>query len=108
MYGSKLKEIIEKAGYTQKEVADKIGTSQQNLSAWLNKEYPPLEGIEKICHSFNITLPEFFSDIDTSAITLTEQEKKIIKLFKQLPKELKLIAIDSVFSLLSAYNLIQK
>jgi transcriptional regulator with XRE-family HTH domain len=59
-YGNTLKELIDKSGFRQKEIAEKVGVTPANISQWVTKAYPPLEGIEKVCEVLNISLAEFF------------------------------------------------
>lgn len=57
-------------GYSQRELAEKIGIPSTTLSFWERSEYPSLEGIIKICEVFKLNLWEFFID-DYSGIKKT-------------------------------------
>ena len=59
-YGTRLRELLESQGLKQADIADKINVSRSTVSFWINAEYPPLEGIEKICKALNIPVYRFF------------------------------------------------
>ncbi len=48
-FGKKIKYYLKQKGLQQYEAAEKLGTSQQNVSQWVGKSHPPLEAIEKVC-----------------------------------------------------------
>lgn len=62
MYGKKIKWMREHYGYSQRELANKIGVPPSTISFWEKSEYPSLEGIVKICNAFNLNIWEFFID----------------------------------------------
>ena len=62
MYGKRIKKLREHYGYSQRELAEKLGIPSTTLSFWERAEYPSLEGIIKICGIFNMSSWEFFID----------------------------------------------
>jgi transcriptional regulator with XRE-family HTH domain len=62
MYGEKIKKMREHYGYSQRELADKMGIPSTTLSFWERSDFPSLEGIIKVCDVFKINLWEFFID----------------------------------------------
>lgn len=59
-YGSTIKGLREKAGMTQRELAEKLCVTAQAISKWENGvNQPDLGTIEKICEIFSCTLDEF-------------------------------------------------
>jgi len=59
-YGSQLKSIITSRNVVYSRLAEDLNVATSTISNWCNSEYPPLEGIEKVCEYFNIPLSEFF------------------------------------------------
>jgi transcriptional regulator with XRE-family HTH domain len=59
-YGEKLKNLREHYGYSQRELALKIGINQANISFWEKADYPSLDGITKVCEFLKIPIYEFF------------------------------------------------
>ena len=68
-YGGNLRELIKKSGLNQLQLAEKINVSGSTITHWCNAEYPPLEGVEKICKYLDVSLSEFFqtSELDDIA-----------------------------------------
>lgn len=70
----KIKELREEFQYTQKELADKIGNVQRNVSNWENgSSEPDCETLVRLANVFGVTLDELFgrnTPDDTTAITL--------------------------------------
>lgn len=66
--GEKIREIRIKSGITQKQLAEKLNTSQQNLAQYENgKRKPKIETLEKISSALDIPLYEL-TDIQTAII----------------------------------------
>jgi transcriptional regulator with XRE-family HTH domain len=60
-FGDVLKELREKAGLSQVELAEKAGTSQRAISFWeQNKREPALSNIQKLCDALGVTCDVFF------------------------------------------------
>lgn len=61
--GKKIKYIRTEKGITQKELASKLGTSQQNLAQYENgKRNPKLETVRKIAEALDVTISELQPD----------------------------------------------
>jgi len=57
--GNKIKTYRNKLGYTQEELADKIGVSRQSVSKWeSNKTYPEMSKIVNLAEMFSVS-PEY-------------------------------------------------
>ncbi len=93
-YGWKLRYLIKEKGFNQEEIAKKIDVSKSTLSFWVNSEYPPLHGIEKICEVLNIDLYKFFMgerDLDNILPPGIEPYHiEFIRKLNSLPKEKRL------------------
>ena len=65
--GKRIKEIRKANGLTQKELSEKLGTSQQNLAQYENgKRQPKFETLRRIAKALDVGLDEFMSDTELS------------------------------------------
>lgn len=46
---------------SQAELAEKTGVSRPNISFWENADFPPLEGIDRVCRALGMELWKFFA-----------------------------------------------
>ena len=65
--GKRIKEIRKANGITQKELSEKLGTSQQNIAQYENgKRQPKFETLRRIAKALDVGLDEFMSDTELS------------------------------------------
>lgn len=82
-YGGRIKELRERHGLTQKELAEKLGVSAQAVSKWENNvNQPDVSTIRKLCAIFGISVDEFLQEsipqnMATPNITLTQNAQAI-------------------------------
>ena len=63
--GESLRELRTLAGFSQKEFAEKLGTTQQRVSEWeMNKCEPSLYRVVKILAILDITFDELIDGVD--------------------------------------------
>lgn len=75
MYGKKLRELRKIEGWTQQEVANKLGVSKQTYSHYENeKRKPGLEMIKKLAEVYQVDLDRVFGNVSVS--TVAEKEEK--------------------------------
>ncbi len=80
-FSKKLKKIMFEKGFTQKDLAEKLGVSQAFISSWqVGKRNPKLSSMKKISKALNIPVDYFFESSDET------NDKKNIKIL-QLEKE---------------------
>lgn len=97
-YGSRLREVIKDSEYNQVELAEKIGVSKSTISFWINAEYPPLDGIEKVCNEIGMPLYAFFmtdKDIE-DFMGLDLQWLEIGKIVQPWPVEVKSLFYEQI------------
>ncbi|WP_299760910.1 XRE family transcriptional regulator [uncultured Pontibacter sp.] len=58
--GKRIKEIVEKSRITNKELADRVGTSENNIYKIYNKEHISTDVLLKISNALNIEIHSFF------------------------------------------------
>src|SRR5690606_24730301 len=63
MYGKKLKELRTIEGWTQEEVAKKIGVSKQTYSHYENeKRRPSLDMVRELAAVYNVNIDDIFAE----------------------------------------------
>ena len=81
-YGGRIKELRERHGLTQKELAEKLGVSAQAVSKWENNvNQPDVSTIRKLCAIFGISVDEFLQEsipqnMATPNITLRKTRRR--------------------------------
>jgi len=88
-YGDRLKWIIKNRGFSQRDVALKLGIAETTLSPWISKEFPPLEAIESVCRILQIPVSRFFAEDSDSYVEVSAEEMQILKAFGEFPEERK-------------------
>ena len=67
-FRTRIKELCQEQGITQKELAEKMGISDISLNKTLRGEYPQLQTLEKIANTLNIPITELFEKPTTGDI----------------------------------------
>lgn len=88
----KLKELRLEAELSQKELADKFGTTQRNISNWeAGNNEPDIEMIIKIAKFFDVSTDYLLSFDHDSGISIPHfSDEMLINIIKKLPKNKKL------------------
>lgn len=88
MYGQNLRELRKIEGWTQEEVATKLGISKQTYSHYENeKRKPGLETIRKLAAVYQVDIDKIFSETDIEGLTLKE-ENDIAKKLENMMEDL--------------------
>ena len=78
--GEKIAALRKERGLTQKQLAEKIYTSDKNLSKWeTGKALPSLEFLLSLCAELNVPIDAFTDENFTSSDILNAQRQKQIK-----------------------------
>ena len=89
-----------KRGWTLSKLATEIGVSDTTVYAWFNEQnyQSSRKTIEEVCDVFNITLAEFYSNIDFD--NLKAQEVVLLEAFRKANDEdkEKIIEIVKIFA----------
>ena len=87
-------------GWSLNALAEKIGVSSNTVYSWFNnqKYNPSRKSIEKICEAFEMSLTEFYAEIDSQ--NLSTQEMLLLDTFRRVPDSLKdkMLKIISLFT----------
>ena len=90
----KIKDMCFQRGWSMYELAQEAGITQSTLSSIMTRGNPPkIETLECICEAFSISLSQFFLD-DESVEVLSEDEKKLIMLYRKLSPNKQAALID--------------
>lgn len=103
----KIQKLRKDAGYSQEQLAEKLGVSRQAVSKWENGTASPgMDRLQDICHVFGLSLGELVGadaddrESDLEQIQLYEDEIKKLKSQKQFQKILILgIAVTAIILL---------
>ena len=69
------------------ELAQESGITQSTLTSMLKRGNPPkIDTLSCLCEAFGITLAQFFME-DENLEFLSEEEKELVKAFRNLPKD---------------------
>lgn len=60
-FRTRIKELCQAQGITQKDLAEKMGITDISLNKTLRGEYPQLQTLEKIANILNVPITELFS-----------------------------------------------
>lgn len=68
-FRSRIKELCEERGITQKELAEKLGITDISLNKTLRGEYPQLQTLEKIARQLDVEVWQLFTRSQSSDFT---------------------------------------
>lgn len=88
-YGIRLKELREKHGYTQDELAKRLNTSRSRIGMYeQGKRQPDFEMQEAIADLFNVSIDYLFGrDINNEAKAFDEKLDQLNQAFEQLNRD---------------------
>ena len=90
----KIEELRFQRGWSMYELAQESGITQSTLTSLIKRGNPPkIDTLQCICDAFGITLAQFFMDEEHLEI-LSEDEKKVVELFRKLPQNKRHALID--------------
>lgn len=83
--GTRIRKYRKESGLTQEQLAEMIGVSKNRISNWeqgLNR--PDADILTELCKSLNVS-PSIILDVHLSDDELNEQEKKVIRAYRNKP-----------------------
>ncbi len=82
---------LNQQGLSQQDVADALGVPKTTVSTWFRgTSLPRADKIEKLAEFFNIPYADLTNESgnrDSVAVTLSEEERTLISLYRQVKKE---------------------
>jgi len=84
-FGDKLIELRKKKGYSQEELAEKLGVSRQSVSKWeSNNTYPETDKIIQIANLFECSMDDLINDKVTDVESSLRKNKNIYNIWNSL------------------------
>ena len=102
IFSKNLKRLMTIKNVNRKEIAEVLGISYFTISDWVNgKKYPRMDKVELLANYFGVLksdLIEMESDTIPSSQTLiiTEEEKLMLELFREVPEDKQQMVIQMV------------
>lgn len=102
IFSKNLKRLMTVKNVNRKEIADVLGISYFTISDWVNgKKYPRMDKVELLANYFGVLksdLIEMESDTTPSSqtLTITEEEKLMLELFRKVPEDKQQMVIQMV------------
>jgi repressor LexA len=89
---------LERKGKSQREVAEAIGVSTSAFNEWATgRKYPRIDKIEKLANYFRIQKSDLIEDKKpTDEQMLTDAEKQLLSLFRQVPEEMQDVVLEMI------------
>ena len=93
-----IKEICKQRGWSYYKLAKESGISHSSLNYTMKHQHvPTINTLIKICNGLDITLSQFFDDIDNNK---SEEQDKLISLWNLLNEKEKELALIYIYGLL--------
>lgn len=92
--GERLKNAIKTSNYSQKELSAILRISEDSITRYIKeKQSPKIDTLMMICEALNISIVWLLTGKENE--TLTENEKELLTLFRELPEreQIKVIGI---------------
>lgn len=85
--------LCKERGMSLSKLAKRAGLAETTVYDWFNdnNRQPSLKALEDVCAVFEITPAQFFSEVE--ADKLTEQELRLLELYRKLPEKKKATAL---------------
>lgn len=100
IFSKNLMYYLERKGKTQREVAEALNVSTSAFNEWATgRKYPRIDKIEKLANYFGIQKSDLIEDKknkSTDEQMLTDAEKILLSLFRQVPEEMQDVVLDMV------------
>ncbi|MDA3900023.1 MAG: helix-turn-helix transcriptional regulator [Spirochaetes bacterium] len=100
MYGQRLRDIRKSKNLKLKDIAEKLSTSDVNVSRWEKSKYPPLEAIEKCCNIYEVSLSDFFA---TGKDGIPLEYRHLIEALQLLPDEIQIDVLKHCSDMIATY-----
>ena len=97
VFARNLAMYLQRSGRSQREMAEIVGVSSSTFNDWIKgKKYPRIDKIEFMANFFGIKKSDLIEDKKESSPSeeVTEGEKLMLELFRQIPKDRQQEALD--------------
>lgn len=91
IFSKNLKRIMGERGVSRKDIAEVLGISYFTVTDWVTgKKFPRMDKVELLANYFGILKSDLIEDKihlpSTKTITVTEDEQKLLDLFRRVPE----------------------
>ena len=107
----RLQELRKKAGYSQEQVAEKLGLSRQAISKWESGQgKPEIDNVVKLTEIYHVSADYILLGMENRANTSTTEKKKISKEYRKAIGCISIIAATAMITVLfiTALGFLQK
>jgi len=95
-----IKMLRERRGWSQYQLAEKMGVTQTSISQYESGETTPrMPKIEKLASLFGVTVPELLTEINDSDSTLRRDEIALVANYRKLNEEGRKMVLHAVYVL---------
>ena len=106
VFGRNLTMYLQKTGRSQREMADIIGVSSSTFNDWTKgRKYPRIDKIEFLANFFDIQKSDLIEDKTENSpdeLALTEGERTLLNLFRQIPEDRQQLVLQMIRAALSS------
>ena len=101
-FGRNIKEIRERAGYTQRQVADRLQVTPAAVSKWeRNTNEPNIGQVTKMCEMFGCTIQEL---LQVEEKFLSGEEIELLSMYRRVPCDVQEIVLTILRSRVKEQN----
>ena len=91
IFSNNLKKLMDEKGVSRRDIADILKISYFTVSDWVNaKKYPRMDKVELLANYFGVLKSDLIEEHDesntTKTISITEDEQKLLELFRKVPE----------------------
>ena len=102
IFARNLSRYLQKSGRSQREMADIVGVSSSTFNEWMRaKKYPRIDKIEFMANFFGINENNEENNNSPSEENLTEGERELLTLFRQIPEDRQPVVLAIIRAALS-------
>ena len=92
---------VDRSGKSQKELSEIVGVATSTFNDWMKgKKYPRIDKIEMLANYFGILKSDLIEDrekiVPSDKVELTEGERALLELFKQVPEESQQLVLQMI------------
>ncbi len=92
----RIQQLINKEGWSLYKLSQETGIHETTVYNWFNENHftPSRKSIEIVCATLNISITQFYSEIDIDESELNEEQILLLELFEKIPKNKRQVVFD--------------
>ena len=102
-FATNLRRLMDSKGKSRREISDVLGISYYTISDWVNgKKYPRMDKVELLANYFGVLKSELIEErvdeikIESDELKLTDGEKMMVDLFRQIPESKQSVVLEMI------------